>query len=161
MHWLGFFWLQMAEVQCQRLGAKRRLDYRDLGLFVSGTLRAETCQASGTMGAAGSGHPLPLLLFLPHSTWSLRPLLSVGYCRGLCPPGQDTWAHICSSWALGLIVSATRETDSLSSSSRITGEGEDCPSWGEMSTLDQSAVARSQPSAHNGSSVQVCVCVCV
>ena len=38
-----------------------------------------------------------------------------------------------------------KQADSLHSKSRITGEEDDCPGWGHMSTLDISAVVRGQP----------------
>lgn len=82
------------------------------------------------------------------------------YCWGLWPTGQDTWTHICNPWAFCPIVSAAGETDSLSSNSRITGEGQDCPGWGQMSTLEQSTVARSQASCAKWLfCATVCVCV--
>lgn len=60
-----------------------------------------------------------------------------------------------------------KETEPLNSNSRITEGGEDCSCWGQMSTLDQSAMARGQPTVNNVTSaatvcVRACVaCVCV
>lgn len=127
--------------------------------------RASGTRRTGTHVLAG--HPLPLTLVSSSMHWPPAPLLSVGLWPGPLAPRAGHGAHVCHACALCAMASAAGETDSFGSRCRITGEGEDCPGWGQLSPPgpvncgQEPAILCEMAPLCNRVWMRACVCMCV